>query len=44
MGPTFGGGVAVPLTQNGGTLDIDYAYQVTSALGGIHTIGLRVNL
>ena len=43
-GPTFGGGVAVPISKNGGTIDVDYAYRTTSAMGGIHTVGLRVNL
>lgn len=43
-GPSFGGGVAVPLNKNGSTIDIDYAYRVTSALGGIHSVGLRINL
>jgi len=43
-GPTFGGTVAVPITKNGGTFDIDYSYRVTRSLGGIHSIGARINL
>ncbi len=43
-GPTFGGTVALPINKNGGTIDFDYAYRLTRALGGIHSIGVRVNL
>jgi hypothetical protein len=43
-GPTFGGTVAVPITKNGGTFDIDYSYRLTRSLGGIHSIGARINL
>lgn len=43
-GPTAGLTVALPINANGSTFDVDYAYRATRDLGGIHSIGVRVNL
>ncbi|NEQ49155.1 MAG: PorV/PorQ family protein [Leptolyngbya sp. SIO3F4] len=43
-GPTGGLTVALPISATGSTIDLDYGYRFTTALGGIHSIGLRVNL
>jgi len=42
-GPTGGLTVDFPVGKNETMLGIDYAYR-TSALGGIHTVGARINL
>lgn len=43
-GPTAGFTVALPINKNGSTADLDYAYRVTNNLGGIHSIGISLNL
>ena len=42
-GPTGGFTVDFPMGENGTTLGLDYAYR-HSILGGIHTVGGRINL
>ena len=42
-GPTGGFTVDFPIGENGSTIGLDYAYR-HSVLGGIHTVGGRVNL
>ena len=42
-GPTGGFTVDFPMGENGTTLGLDYAYR-PSSLGGIHTVGGRINL
>ena len=42
-GPTGGFTVDFPMGENGTTLGLDYAYR-HSILGGIHSVGGRINL
>lgn len=43
-GPTAGFTVALPVSATGSSVDLDYSHRMTRVMGGIHTIGLRVNL
>ena len=43
-GPAFGASLAMPLGADGGSLGIDYSYQVTNPFNGVHSIGLRLDM
>lgn len=43
-GPTAGLTIAVPINENGATMDFDYSYRDTNPFSGTHTFGIRVNL
>lgn len=43
-GPTAGLTVAMPINENGSTIDFDYSYRDTNPFSGTHTFGIRINL
>jgi hypothetical protein len=43
-GPTAGLTVALPINENGSTIDFDYSYRDSNPFSGTHTFGIRVNL
>jgi hypothetical protein len=43
-GITFGASFEVPMNKTGSTFAIDYAYRHTTFMGGISSIGARINL
>lgn len=43
-GPTAGFTVALPISESGKSIDLDYSYRHTNPFSGIHTIGLMLDL
>ncbi len=44
VGPTAGVSVDLPVTKSKSTLGVDYSYRMTNNFGGVHSIGVRLNL
>jgi hypothetical protein len=43
-GPTAGFTFESPINKNNSTFGVDYSYRVTNPFGGVHSIGVRINL
>lgn len=43
-GPTAGISLDLPLGKNASTLGVDYTYRTSNPFGGVHSVGIRLNL
>ncbi len=43
-GPTGGISIDLPMGKNKSTLGVDYTYRTSNPFGGVHSIGIRLNL
>lgn len=43
-GPTGGISIDLPVGKNASTLGVDYTYRTSNPFGGVHSIGIRLNL